>query len=71
MLGNPTQCIKLSLNTKLPSLAQSSMLLRLRRAQMFCCTALWLVTLNGPEPESVVQLSEAAVGGRVPLRLAQ
>lgn len=38
---------------------------------LFCCNKLWLVTLNGPEPKSAVQLSEAVVGGRVPRRLAQ
>lgn len=38
---------------------------------LFCCTKLWLVALNGPEPGSAFQLSEAVVGGRVPRRLAQ
>lgn len=38
---------------------------------MFCCSKRWLVTLNGPEPVSAVQLSEAVVGGWVPWRLAQ
>lgn len=38
---------------------------------LFCCNKLWLVILNGPDPASAVQLSEAVVGGRVPRRLAQ
>ena len=41
------------------------------KASLCCCNKLWLVTLNGPEPESAVQLSEAVVGGRVPRRRAQ
>lgn len=38
---------------------------------LFCCSKLWLATLNGREPKSAVQLSEAVVGGRVPRRLVQ
>lgn len=59
-------------NVKLPQFIAPLSLARIeKRPSLFCCNKLWLVTLNGPEPESAVQLSEAVVGGRVPRRLAQ
>lgn len=71
MLVNPTQCTKQFLNTKTSPPAIVLSLYCSFEPSLFCCNKLWLITLNGPEPESAVQLSEAVVGGRVPRRLTQ
>lgn len=76
MLLNPTQCTK-QFFLKSPHSHSSVFIAPLSLARieyqpsLFYCSKLWLATLNGREPKSAAQLSEAVVGGRVPRRLEQ